>query len=79
MSTKKPFSGRMARLLDESGEAWYHVYNRVACNKEEMPFSDTRHSEARDKLIQILRFYAKAYECEVATYTNHGNYVLNEI
>ena len=29
--------GRMTRLIDDSGEGWYHVYNRVASHKDEMP------------------------------------------
>jgi hypothetical protein len=62
----------MPRLLDDSGEAWYHVYNRVACDKDKMPLSDRE--DGRDTFIRYLNFYTAAYCCEVATYTVMGNY-----
>ena len=62
--------GRMALLIDDSGEGWYHIYNRVACNKDEMPLEKI--SEARQTFIRYLNFYTTAYACEVATYTVKG-------
>jgi len=62
----------MSRLLDDSGEAWYHVYNRVACDKDQYPLEER--SEARHAFIRFLNFYSSAYFCEVATYTVMGNH-----
>jgi REP element-mobilizing transposase RayT len=67
-----PHGGRQARLLDESGEAWYHVYNRVACHKDEYPLSDK--PEAAQTLCNFIDFYTTAYQCELATYTVMGNH-----
>lgn len=72
MSNTTTHGGRMARLLDDSGEGWYHVYNRVACEKDRMPLSETEHS--RETFIRFLDFYSKAYRCEVATYVVMGNH-----
>ncbi len=72
MSTTTKHGGRVARLLDDSGEAWYHVYNRVACDKDKMPLSDRE--DARDAFVRYLNFYTAAYCCEVATYTVMGNH-----
>ena len=72
MSNTTSHGGRVARLIDDSGEAWYHVYNRVACDKESMPLSDK--PEAREAFIRYLNFYTSAYSCEVATYTVMGNH-----
>jgi len=72
MNTTTTHGGRVARLLDESGEAWYHIYNRVACDKDAFPLSDR--SEAREAFIRYLNFYASAYACEVATWVVMGNH-----
>jgi putative transposase len=72
MSTSSYHGGRMARLLDASGEAWYHVYNRVACDKDQLPLSDK--PDARTAFIRFLKFYSSAYACEVATYVVMGNH-----
>jgi len=72
MSNTTSHGGRVARLIDDSGEAWYHVYNRVACDKDAMPLSEK--PEAREAFIRYLNFYASAYSCEVATYTVMGNH-----
>jgi REP element-mobilizing transposase RayT len=72
MSTTTYSGGRMARLLDESGEAWYHVYNRLACDKSSMPLRDQ--PEAAVQLMRFIDFYTSAYRCEVATYTVMGNH-----
>jgi REP element-mobilizing transposase RayT len=72
MSTTTTHGGRMARLLDDTGEAWYHVYNRIACDKDEMPLS--KHEGAQSAFIRFLKFYSSAYCCELATYTVMGNH-----
>jgi len=72
MNTSTSHGGRIARLLDSSGEAWYHIYNRLACDKDAHPLSDR--PEARDAFIRFLNFYTKAYACEVASYVVMGNH-----
>lgn len=72
MSTTTTHGGRMARLLDNTGEGWYHVYNRVACEKDRMPLSEA--AQSRETFIQYLDFYAKAYRCQLATYVVMGNH-----
>jgi len=72
MNTSTSHGGRIARLLDSSGEAWYHIYNRLACDKDAHPLSDR--PEAQDAFIRFLHFYTKAYACEVATYVVMGNH-----
>jgi putative transposase len=72
MANMTSSGGRMARLIDDSGEGWYHVYNRVACNKDEMPLENI--PEARQTFIRYINFYTAAYACEVATYTVMGNH-----
>ena len=46
--------GSMVLLLDDSGEGWYHVYNRVASHKDEMPLASI--PEARQNFIRFLNF-----------------------
>lgn len=72
MSDTTTHGGRLARLLDDTGEGWYHVYNRVACEKDRMPLSEAEHS--REMFIQFLDFYTKAYRCKLATYVVMGNH-----
>ena len=72
MSTTTLHGGRMARLLDETGEAWYHVYNRIACEKERMPFDEVL--DAKETFERYLKFYTEAYNCELATYVVMGNH-----
>jgi REP element-mobilizing transposase RayT len=67
-----PHGGRQARLIDDSGEAWYHVYNRVACHKDEYPLDEA--PEAKSTLSNFIHFYTDAYECQVATYAIMGNH-----
>ena len=67
----------MARLTDDSGESWFHVYNRLAGEKDERPFQSR--PEAKVNLVRFLTYYAKAFHCEVATYVvmdNHYHFVL---
>jgi len=64
--------GRMPRLIDQSGEAWYHIHNRIACESDRMILAE--HSEAQTTLIRFIDFYTKAYSCEVATYIVMGNH-----
>lgn len=72
MSNTTSHGGRLARLLDDTGEGWYHVYNRVACEKDRMPLSETEQS--RETFIQYLDFYSQAYRCQLATYVVMGNH-----
>ncbi|MBF0245322.1 MAG: transposase [Planctomycetes bacterium] len=62
---------RMARLRVESGEAWYHIYCRVSGKNDEYPLDV---EGAREALIRHIRFYARAYECEVAGFCVMGNH-----
>jgi REP element-mobilizing transposase RayT len=72
MSTTTTHGGRLARLLDDTGEGWYHVYNRVACEKDQMPLSEKVGS--REAFIKYLDFYTQAYRCQLATYVVMGNH-----
>jgi len=63
--------GRLPRLYDESGEAWYHLYNRIACNKDDYPLEA---SGGKAALVKFIQFYSKAYECELVTYVAMGNH-----
>lgn len=72
MSNTTIHGGRMARLIDDTGEGWYHVYNRVACEKDRMPFDEI--TQAKETFEQYLNFYTEAYCCEVATYVVMGNH-----
>ena len=66
-----PSTGRLPRFYDESGEGWYHCYNRIACNKDEYPLE---FKGAKEALQRFILFYSKAYECELATYIVMGNH-----
>lgn len=61
---------RQARLLSDEA-AWYHVMNRAAGAREDRPFEDP---EVRDKLLELIRFYTKAYCCRLGGYTVMGNH-----
>ncbi|MBF0196431.1 MAG: hypothetical protein HQL32_01915 [Planctomycetes bacterium] len=72
MSNRTTYGGRLPRLLDESGEGWYHVYNRVACEKSQFPLSTI--PDARETFLRFLDFYSNIYCCEIATYAIMGNH-----
>lgn len=73
MTKKSTYTGgRKARLIDESGDGWYHVYNRIACDKEAMPLAENEGAQAA--LMRFIQFYTKAYCCQVASYVVMGNH-----
>ena len=77
MANTTKHGGRLARLIDDSGEGWYHIYNRLACKKTEFPFKDQ--PEAKENLIRFLLYYGEAYRCEITTYAvmdNHFHFIL---
>jgi len=63
---------RIARIKSE-GPGFYHLYNKVACHKDEYPF-DRDNSAPKRKFLEILQFYATAYECRIHAFTVMGNH-----
>jgi REP element-mobilizing transposase RayT len=63
---------RIARIKSD-GPGVYHLYNKVACHKGEFPF-DRDGSAPKRKLLEILQFYAAAYECRIHAFTVMGNH-----
>jgi putative transposase len=53
------------------GEGWYHVYSRTACEKGVYPLDKDL---CRKKFIQFLRYYSRAYFCDVAAFCIMGNH-----
>ena len=62
---------RMARVKLEGAEGWYHVHCQVAGHKGEYVLADPL---CRKKLIDLLKFYTKAYCCELASFSIMGNH-----
>jgi len=73
MNQDKIQSGRLPRLFDETGEAWYHLYNRIGCHKNDYPLEQDG-GEGKRVLARYIEFYSRAYECELATYVVMGNH-----
>mgnify|MGYP006293200195 CR=1 FL=1 len=62
---------RSARIKTVNNQAWYHLYNRVAGCRMEMPFEARG---VREKLIEVIKHYANAYFCEISAYCIIGNH-----
>lgn len=62
---------RMRRLKVEEGEGWYHVYSRAACEKGVYPLDK---DICKRKFISLLRYYSRAYCCDIAAFCIMGNH-----
>jgi putative transposase len=62
---------RMRRLKVLDGEGWYHVYSRAACEKGVYPLEKEL---CRKKLVQFLKYYSRAYFCDIAAFCIMGNH-----
>jgi putative transposase len=62
---------RMRRLKVVDGEGWYHVYSRAACEKGVYPLEKEL---CRKKFVQFLKYYSRAYFCDVAAFCIMGNH-----
>ena len=63
---------RMRRLKVEDGEeGWYHVYSRAACEKGVYPLDK---DICRRKFISLIKYYSRAYFCEIAAFCIMGNH-----
>ena len=62
---------RMRRLKVMDGEGWYHVYSRTACEKGVYPLDKDL---CRQRFIQFLKYYSRAYFCDVAAFCVMGNH-----
>ena len=62
---------RMRRLKVIDGEGWYHVYSRAACEKGVYPLEKEL---CRKKFIQFLKYYSRAYFCDIAAFCIMGNH-----
>ena len=62
---------RMRRLKIVDGEGWYHVYSRTACDKGVYPLDKEL---CRQKFVQFLKYYSRAYFCDVAAFCVMGNH-----
>ena len=62
---------RMRRLKVVDGEGWYHVYSRAACEKGVYPLEKEL---CRKKFITFLKYYSRAYFCDVAAFCIMGNH-----
>jgi putative transposase len=62
---------RLKRLKVMDGEGWYHVFSRTACEKGVYPLEKEL---CRKKFVQLLRYYSKAYFCDIAAFCIMGNH-----
>lgn len=62
---------RQARVKTENNQAWYHIYNRAAGCKGDMPFDQRG---VREKLIEVIKHYSRAYFCEISAFCIMGNH-----
>jgi putative transposase len=62
---------RMRRLKILDGEGWYHVYSRAACEKGVYPLDKEL---CRQKFIQFLKYYSRAYFCDIGAFCIMGNH-----
>ena len=62
---------RSARIKSENNQAWYHLHNRMAGSRMEMPFEERG---VREKLIEVIKLYANAYFCKVSAFCIMGNH-----
>ena len=62
---------RKRRIKQVRREGWYHVYCKVAGSKGEYPLAN---SLCQKNLIGLLRFYARAYCCEISAFSVMGNH-----
>ena len=62
---------RMRRLKVEDGEGWYHVYSRAACEKGFYPLEK---DICRHKFISLIKYYSRAYFCDIAAFCIMGNH-----
>ena len=62
---------RLARMKFDRTVGWYHLYASVAAVKGHYPLAD---EAVRLKLIGVLKWYARVYCCEVASFTVMGNH-----
>jgi putative transposase len=64
---------RDRRAKVESGDAYYHIFCKVAGPKADYyPLTDD--PAKRDKFIQLLNHFAQAYYCQLITYCVMGNH-----
>jgi putative transposase len=62
---------RMRRLKVVDGEGVYHVYSRAACEKGVYPLDKEL---CRKKFVQFLKYYSRAYFCDIAAFCVMGNH-----
>jgi len=62
---------RKPRLKVEGVEAWYHVRGQVAGSKTDFLLA---HEGCQIMLMNIIKFYEKAYFCDVASYSIMGTH-----
>ncbi len=62
---------RKPRVKVECVAAWYHVRGQVTGNKTDRLLAN---EGCREKLINMISFYEKAYFCEVASYSIMGTH-----
>lgn len=60
---------RMKVKYDKEG--WYHVYCKVAADKDVFPLE---RRNCRKKLLSLIQFYAKAYFCDIVAFCIMGNH-----
>ena len=53
------------------GEGWYHVYSRAACEKGVYPLEKEL---CRRKFVSLMKYYSKAYFCDIAAFCVMGNH-----
>ena len=58
---------RMKVKYDKEG--WYHVYCKVAADKDVFPLE---RKNCRNKLISLIQFYSKAYFCDIIAFCIMG-------
>ncbi len=62
---------RCARIKQEGGGGWYHLYCRVSGRKGEFPLDNRR---CRRRFVSLLKWLSKVYCCEVAGFCIMGNH-----
>jgi REP element-mobilizing transposase RayT len=62
---------RLSRFKVEGGAAWYHLHARAAGRSGEFPLAD---AICRRKLLDLMKFYERAYLCVVAAFCVMGNH-----
>ncbi|RLE29324.1 MAG: hypothetical protein DRJ61_14825 [Acidobacteria bacterium] len=62
---------RIGRIKFSNGDAWYHLYSRIAGHKGEYPLSEPGPTR---RLVGLIEHYSAIYFCEVAAFCVLGNH-----